>query len=193
MDLKKFNFIKNKYGLHASWAIWGKQGDKPKSNMDDINFFDNEEVLLKLKPNIVLVGLNFSIDGVVLKPFQNFHGSGGGAYKIRFALYDTSFWGAYMTDIIKDFPEKESSNVMSFLKNNPSLVDNNIISFEQELKDIGSVDPLLVCFGNDSYDILKKNLASKFKIIKVTHYSHYESKEKFREKMLKIIEENMSS
>ena len=72
-----------------------------------------------------------------MKPFQNFHGKVGGAYKIRYAVKDTPFWGAYMTDIIKDFPEKESNNIMTYLKDNPSMVADNIISFEQELEDIG--------------------------------------------------------
>ena len=31
MDLKKFNFIKNKYGLHASWAIWENKEINPKA------------------------------------------------------------------------------------------------------------------------------------------------------------------
>jgi hypothetical protein len=38
------------------------------------------------------------------------------------------------------------------------MVTDNIISFEQELEDIGSIDPLLICFGDDAYDILNKNL-----------------------------------
>ena len=112
MDKNTFELIKSKYGLHASWAIWGEEGNTPKSNMDDLSFFEDNQILSKLNPNIVLVGLNFSVSGVVLKPFQNFHGQGGGAFKIRYALKHTAFWGAYMTDIIKDFPEKESHNVM---------------------------------------------------------------------------------
>ena len=91
MDKKRYNFIKDKYSLHASWAIWAKQGEKPKSNMGDLSIFDNDNILSELKPNIVLVGLNLSVDGVVLKPFRNFHGSGGGAYKIRYALNGTPF------------------------------------------------------------------------------------------------------
>jgi len=76
-----------------------------------------------------------------------------------------------MTDIIKDFPEKESGKVKEDLKNNPSMVTDNIISFEQELEDIGSIDPLLICFGDDAYDILNKNLGGKYNIEKVTHCS----------------------
>ena len=35
MDLEKFNFIKEKYGHCASWAIWKEVGATPKSNMGD--------------------------------------------------------------------------------------------------------------------------------------------------------------
>ena len=187
MDQKRFNFVKEKYGLHASWAVWAKEGDTPKSNMGDLSIFENNKTLLELNPNIVLVGLNFSVSGVVQKPFQNFHGIGGGAYKIRYALVDTPFWGAYMTDIIKDFPEKESHNVVSYLRKNKSLVEKNIVSFEEELRDIGALNPTIIGFGNDSFNILKKNLGSKYNIIKAMHYSHYVSKEKYREHIKQVI------
>lgn len=95
-----------------------------------------------------------------------------------------------MTDIIKDFPEKEANNVMSYLRKYSSIVDKNIYSFEEELKDVGSIDPTIVGFGNDVFNIFKKNLGSKFNIIKAMHYSHYISKERYREHMLKVIDEN---
>ena len=149
--------------------------------MGDLSIFENDQILSELNPNIVLVGLNFSVAGVVQKPFQNFHGKGGGAYKIRYAVKDTPLWGAYMTDIIKDFPEKKSGNVMSYLKKNISVITENIITFEEELKDIGSINPFIVGFGNDAFEILKTNLGSKFNIIKAMHYSHFISKEKYRD------------
>ena len=189
MDKNTFELIKSKYGLHASWAIWGEEGNTPKSNMDDLSFFEEDQILSKLNPNIVLVGLNFSVSGVVLNPFQNFHGQGGGAFKIRYALKNTAFWGAYMTDIIKDFPEKESHNVMKYLRNNSDFIDKNIISFEEELKDIKADDPTILGFGNDSYDILQTNLGSKYNIIKAMHYSHYISKENYREHMIGVIDD----
>ena len=124
----RFELVKEKYGLHASWAVWPDIGDTPKSNTGDLSIFDDPDVVSILNPNIVLVGLNFSKSGVVTNSFQNFHGSGGGAYKIRYALQGTPLWGAYMTDIIKDFPEEESKNVMSYLNANPSVVPDNVLS-----------------------------------------------------------------
>lgn len=64
---------------------------KVTSNMDDLTIFDNENILLKLNPNIIFVGLNLSVSDVVINPFENFYGSGGGAFKIRYALKNTPF------------------------------------------------------------------------------------------------------
>ena len=40
IDQAKFEFIKEKYGHYASWAIWAEEGNKPKSNMGDLSIFD---------------------------------------------------------------------------------------------------------------------------------------------------------
>ena len=138
--------------------------------------------------------MNFSFPRVVKKAFSNFHSCNPRAqdYKIRYAVKDTPFWGAYMTDIIKDFPEKESNNVMKYLKATPSFEKEQISSFEQELKDIGSIDPLLICFGHAAYNILNKNLGEKYNIRKVTHYAHFISAPKLRDEFLKLSEETVN-
>ena len=91
-----------------------------------------------------------------------------------------------MTDIIKDFEEVVGSNVQKYLNANPDFEKKNIELFEQELKDIGSNNPILIAFGNVSYKILKKHFKNKYKIYKVTHYSSCISKEKLREEFLNI-------
>ena len=184
---KEFEFIKQKYGLHASWAVWGEQGLRAKDNMGDLSIFDDPKTLEILNPNIVLVGLNFSVSGAVNRPFENFHGKGGGAYKIRYALYKTKFWGAYMTDIVKSYVELEASKVISHLNKNPEFLKENIKSFKDELNDIGSINPILVAFGNEVHDILNKHFKDEFRIIKFTHYSHFQSKEVYRREVLAII------
>ncbi len=192
MDIsyEKFQNIKKKYGHMSSWAIWKewKPTEKPKSGMGDISFFDKPsmELLKTLKPNIVLVALNISRK--VDRPFSNFHPNHSTAqdYKTRYALQGTPLWGAYMTDIIKDFEEKGSKNLLSFLRKNPDFTKENISSFKQELRDIGALNPILIALGKDSYDILQKNLKDEFRILRVTHYSHFISKEKLREEVLAL-------
>ena len=165
----------------------GKQGEGSKSNMEDISFFENPTIttLNSLNPNIILVGLNISKH--IPKLFNNFHPNYSSAqdYKTRYALKNTMFWGAYMTDIIKDFEEKVAGNLMKYLSKNKKFEKENIINFEQELIDIGSNSPIIIAFGNDSYKILKRNF-TQYNIYKVSHYSAFINIDKFLEEFIKL-------
>ena len=182
---EKFGFIKKKYGRVASWAIWAHEDKEPTSNMGDLTVLDpeiNKNLLSELNPNVVLVALNFSED-VNHKPFENFHAGGKFQdYKTRYALRDSPYWGGYMTDIIKNQPEKNSDELVKYLKTHPDEVQSNVESFRQELRDIGVEKPKLVAFGNDVYYILKRNLP-EFEVVKIPHYAHFISKEKYREQV----------
>ena len=173
--------IKSEYGHRGSWAIWQKRDEtkKAKFGMEDISFFDNPESL-KLNPNIILCGLNISQK--IETPFSNFHPNHSTAhdYKIRYAVEDSIFVGAYMTDVIKDFEEICSGKVMSYLRKNPKFERENIDSFEEELKCIGATNPCIITFGNDCFKILNKHFKNKYKIFKVSHYSSCITKEELR-------------
>ncbi|SEA16719.1 hypothetical protein SAMN05660420_01452 [Desulfuromusa kysingii] len=185
VDRKKFELIKSKYGDCSSWAVWDEASDRPKSNVGNLEILDpdkNDQLLGLLNPNVVMVGLNIS--GPIRIPLGNFHSSSSSAqdYKIRYAFQDTPFWGAYMTDIIKDFEDKISGNVRSYLKKNPSFVSENIQIFHQELRDLEVKTPLIIAFGDLTYEILTDNLSSSHNIKKVTHCSYYTiGKEKYRD------------
>lgn len=186
-----FNDIKTKYGHFASWAVWASEGENPKSNVGDMSVFDlsvNPDLLEQLNPNIIMVGLNFSrtVDNV---DFANFHDKRSQAqdYKIRYAFKDTEFYGAYMTDIIKDFEEKISGKVLSYLESNKDFEIQNVKYFEKEITDLKCKDPLIIAFGEVSFQILKKHFDNKYKIKKVIHYSNYISKEKYREQVLQCL------
>lgn len=155
--------------------------------MGDVDFFDDID-LKTLNPNIVLVGLNVSGKGCLERPFSNFHPLHKTAndYKTRYALEGTEYWGAYMTDIIKDYEEVISSNVQKYLSANPEFEKQNVERFEQELKDIKCENPMIIAFGNMSYKILNKHLKKKYKIYKVPHYSSFITKEKLREKFMEL-------
>ncbi|NOT90992.1 hypothetical protein [Ferruginibacter sp.] len=176
--------ISNKYGEFASWAVWANEDVKPKSNIGDMSIFDldkNQKLLEMLKPDVVMVGLNFSRT-IERKAFVNFHDKRpqGQDYKIRYAFRDTEFYGAYMTDIIKDFEEKISGNVLMYLKDNKEFELKNVRLFEQEIKDLKCSDPLIISFGNITYDILNKHFGRKYRIKKVMHYSQQISKENYK-------------
>jgi hypothetical protein len=186
-----FEEIKEKYGHFASWAVWADEDEKPKSNIGDLSIFDlskNPNLLEILKPNIIMVGLNFSRPIENLK-FVNFHDSRpqGQDYKIRYAFRGTEFYGAYMTDIIKDFEEKISGNVLTYLKQNPDFEKKNIQFFEQEINDLRCEDPFIIAFGNITFDLLSKHLGHKYRIKKVMHYSHRINKEDYRKVVWKTL------
>lgn len=176
VTMDTYNKIKEKYGTLSSWALWKEPTDfRSKIGMEDISFFENpsEKTLELLNPNIILVGLNISEK--ILRTFGNFHPDKTSAqdFKTRFALQGSMFWGAYMTDIIKSYEEKISCNLMKYLTQNKEFEKENIKMFEQELLDIGSHNPILIAFGNDSYNILKRNLKDKYTLYKVPHYSAF--------------------
>lgn len=95
-----------------------------------------------------------------------------------------------MTDIIKDFEQKVSGELMKYLRDNKEFEKENIDTFEQELKDIGATKPIIIAFGTACYKILQRNFKEKYRIYKVTHYSAFIKKEKLRsefEELTKII------
>lgn len=56
---QKFIEIKKKYGHYASWAVWGKEGATPKSNMN-AEIFKDASIIKTLQTNYILVALNIS-------------------------------------------------------------------------------------------------------------------------------------
>ena len=180
--------IKKTYGHLASFAIWKKidKTQKVKFGVGDISHFD-ELTESDINRNIILVGLNLSGKGYINNPFQNFHSHNPYAhdFKIRFAIEDTIFSGAYMTDIIKDYEEVMSSNVKKYLRANPEIKQQNIDLFKKEIEHIGSINPIIIAFGNDCFEILSK-LKNEYTIFKVPHYSSRIKKEDLKDEFCKI-------
>jgi hypothetical protein len=184
----QFDEIKLKFGDCASWAIYADQGVNPKDNVGDISLLDPEKnpgLLEDLNPNYVLVGLNIS--GRIKRPLANFHSSDSMSqdYKIRDGIKDTPFWGAYMTDIIKDFEQKCSGKMMQYLRCNKEFESENIQLFLEEISILGAHKPKIIAFGKDAYSILKRNLPD-FDIYKVPHYSAYLRKGALRQSFIDL-------
>jgi len=197
IDISRYNKLKEKYGNTSSWTIWKEVGSTPKSNTADMSIFDDKNICNKLNDKYVFIALNGSSTHGKQEetPWKNFHSSYKYQhdYKLRYALVDTKFWGSYITDIIKEFPEVDSSKVETFLKNNPQVIEDNINIFENELNILSDKKPILIAIGNDSYDILKNYLNEKYIIIKIKHYSYYIGQEKYRKEVLSILNNNIYS
>ena len=187
----KFELIKEKYGHYASWAVWASSSERPKDNIGDLGIFEIDErdsLLRQLKPDVVLVGLYISRR--IQVPLGNFHDGRAHSmdYKLRYALMETSLWGAYMTDIIKDFEQKASGEVMAYLRSDNSFEKDNVEIFREELRDLGVGQPIVIALGGDAFKVLTRNLGKQYDVRKMPHYSKYISKEKYREEIRLIIE-----
>lgn len=187
---QEYQSISKEYGYVCSWAVWEKAGEKPKSNIANMHVFDldkNLNLLETLRTDVIMVALNFARHVAFEKPFMNFHDANPHAqdFKIRYAFEETAFYGAYMTDIIKDFPMLSSKDVLSHLKTNPNVVTTQLERFRKEMKFIGAEAPVVLAFGKDTFGILKNGLDAKeySSLIQLTHYSHHISKENYRKKI----------
>ena len=90
-----------------------------------------------------------------------------------------------MTDIIKDFEEKVSGNVLNYLKKNKDFEIQNVVLFEEEIKDLKCNDPLIIAFGNITYNILQKHFGERYRIKKIMHYSQQIGKENYKKSVWK--------
>jgi len=190
IDRETFDRIKEKHGPHASWAVWAEPDGRPKSNQGDLSVLDpdrNPDLLGMLRSDVVMLGLNLSREQPV--PFGNFHDAKpvGQDYKIRFAFTCTPFYGAYMTDIIKDLRMLKSGDVMRCLAAHPDVVAESAGRLPEEFDDLKSESPpTVIAFGGSAYLLAAKHLpANRYsRLMRVTHYSVYISQTAYRERVL---------
>jgi hypothetical protein len=184
---ERFNLVRRKHSGYASWAVWADAASTPKSNMADLSVFNlntNTDLLNLLNPDVVMVALNFSRPDGNTEPFGNFHDPSPWAhdFKIRYAFRDTPYYGAYMTDIVKNLVMLDSKDVVSYLRNHPKVLTENLEKFREELRDLGTRPPVIFAFGAKVYSVLKEHLRPEeySRLIKLIHYSHQISKENYK-------------
>ena len=201
LDKKTYKLMKKKYGGVGSWAVWCTQTDKgkPKSNMGNMDWTKDEDGLCSvLNPEFVFVGLNLSDShgkySDANTPWVNFHSGNphGNSFKLRFALKDTSFWGAYMTDLIKGVKETDSKKVVSKLKKDSALLERNLKEFEREISYLGG-KPVLIALGKAVYKFLKSlELEGKYVVKELPHYSSRINKEQYRAEFSKTLRKSIN-
>jgi hypothetical protein len=189
VDRETFDRIKEKHGLHASWAVWSEPGEKPKSNMGVFPVLDpdqNTALLGTLRSEVVMLGLNLSTGQP--SSLGNFHParSRGNDYKIRFAFTGTPYYGAYMTDIIKGVVCKKAGDLMHYLRAHPDVVADSVKCLLEEFDDLKSEPPTVIAFGDDTHQLAADHLpANRYsRLVRVTHFSDYRSQEHYRELVL---------
>ena len=192
---QNYKSLKEKFGSVSSWAIWNTNytASEPKLNNADLSVFNSPNLLDILNTGFVFVGLNVSgTHGDISKngpAWYNFHSGYArqNDYKLRYALQGTRYWGSYISDIIKHYPEVDSNNVRRYLNRHPEVVEENVEEFKQELALLGE-RPVLVALGTATYDILCKYLKPEYKVAKIKHYSYTIGKENYRDEVLKELD-----
>ena len=190
-----YDKLEQLYGDVSSWAIWKEPDKTPKSNTSDMSVFDDVDLLSKLNKDYVFVGLNASSthgerrDGKY-SSWLNFHSDYAYQqdYKLRYALLKTKYWGGYITDIIKKFPEVDSAKVKKYLKDNPNIVEANIKEFVKELSILSNTKPVLIAMGDYTYEILENYLGKEYKIVKIMHYAAQIGKEEYKKQVLDVLD-----
>lgn len=184
------NLLRLNQGVfHGSWAIW--KGDS-REDVGDYGYLnqipENKSLMKLLNPCVMMIALNPS--GSESRrpnsrdkkyPWRNFHSAQNNDYRICKVFKSTTYYGAYMTDLIKlplgpncgaaerrydDLPKETR-------RENAKLLEKEIMAIGVEnLKKI-------IVFGDSAYKVLKKMLSSELKhvqlenveIIKVWHYA----------------------
>jgi hypothetical protein len=136
-----------------------------------------------------MVGLNPSRP--ITEPFRNFHDLNPRAndFKLRHAFTGTDYWGAYMTDIIKDVVVVPSTDLRAHVKGQRAIIQGNVEAFLQELKDLNAVNATILALGSDAYQLITAWVppAAYRRLMRLTHYSRRVSKEDYRTTVLREV------
>ena len=176
--------LKNEFGKYGSWALWDKDGGIKKI-IEDKHFESS------IKPNIIFMGLNASYNLRKAGDWMNYHfikDKKGFSWekehcrKLAEVLSEpefSCFSGSYMTDVIKDNYNSNSSKV-----NNENASENRKL-LEREMNLLSSIS------GSDTFTIIcmgKKSLKETKKIVKdnvfeIYHYANWGDKNNKNQKI----------
>lgn len=196
--------LKKEFGKYGSWALWDNFGRFfPLLNKD--NFGD------LIKPNIVFLGLNASRE--LRNDWVNFHQEGM-VDRIKTWSQDHVKWfvdvimedefsffqGAYMTDIIKDHFDSESSIIGNKTKSDKSIISKNLELFRKELNLLSKISGeekfKIICIGGKVFNTLNSisefYSSGNYQIFQIWHYAAYQLgregvKERIRQDLREII------
>ena len=200
LDNEAFRRLKESHGGYGSWALWKEPDDgKPRNGIGDLTVLDpqqNSTLLSQIHCRYVAVGLNIS-GTLTNEPFSNFHSQSGNNrdFIIRYCFHGTPAWGCYMTDLLKDFPEKDSSKVVRYFREHPKHVLAHTEVFKKEVEDIKEsfgvdFEPVFLCFGAAVSDTVRSYIkqTGKGEMVRLRHYSDYKfNKERHREEFLQAM------
>ncbi len=169
--------LKKKYGNYASWALWNENDEK------DTNII--EENIGMLNSRFVGIALNIS------KPVSNWSNFRGGTHdrKLKLAFNKGRIKGFYLTDLLKNVVEVNSTTIEKKIKNQEIQLDPHISFFIEEMKDIKVTDETeFLIFGNQAYKLFDNHLKRSFPNNKITHLRHYSARGTDKEWITKTLD-----
>jgi hypothetical protein len=194
---KKGKLVEDVYGKPIDFASWGNWKERT-SNLE----FSNE-LLQGLQPNIVFCALNVSTD-VEPGNWNNFHKKDDtGNSNLRDSIIGTRLRGAYLTDLIKFYPETDSREVENHFKNKNGELECHAGWFVKEMiqlkeffwKDNSKLPLIIIVMGEaakelfNTAEIENKLRKEKFDDVKVYFVRHYsqDCKKELPEKIREIV------
>ncbi len=193
---EQYDTLSKQYGSTSSWTIWATPNNdlwKTKSNISDVSFFQNQDIIEYLSPDYIFVGQNpadHTDSDKYTELWKNFHSGDtkrSQDYKLRYALKDTKYWGCFITDIYPSVIETDSNCAMR--KTNKVMTTESIERLLQARTILGG-HAVIVAIGGKAYQILKKELREKNVCLKkITHYSYRINIDKYRQSVLTDLSE----
>ena len=189
---EQYDTLSKQYGSTSSWTIWARPNNdlwKTKSNISDVSFFQNQDIIDYLSPDYIFVGQNpadHTDSDKYTELWKNFHSGDtkrSQDYKLRYALKDTKYWGCFITDIYPEIIETDSNCAMR--KANKDMTSESKERLLQARNILGG-HAIIVAIGDKTYQILKEALSGEnVRLKKITHYSHHINIDKYRQSVLK--------
>jgi len=188
--------LKTEFGMHgSSWALWDESG-----KIEPI--IKTEEISSLIKPNIIFLGLNASI--LVQDAWAGFHQEcrvkdsfkTQKVKRLADLLQENEFkvfYGAYMTDIIKDQYAHDSDVVSKKFTEDESSIKRNLDLFNRELDFLAKISNsnkfTVICMGNNVCEIIELAVNKGFlnqdtvALHKITHYAWRAPIEAYKERV----------
>lgn len=165
-------FLSGPVSKWASWAIWG---DK----VDDLSVFDIAgRPWERLRSDVLILGGNTGLVGDgEMKRCGNFHTAGHSPDgKLRNSLRGTPLEGAFLSDVVKDYPTKDSGPLKRDIKNGAFDIRAHVVDpLLDELELLGSPDEVIVLLlGKEtvnvwdavmSHDAVPQSLLSRLTVV----------------------------
>ncbi len=176
IDKATYEKMMAKWGAVSSWAVWCPRLKNATSNVGNMDWTSNPNLLEMLNTPFVFVGLNCGGDGTstdpTIVPWRNFHSGSGRAkdYKLRHAFSGTPYWGSYITDFFKGLPTSNSHDLRRRIKQEPWRIADAVRTLEEEIAALGG-NKVLVGIGKVAYAYLVEHFGNRYKVVRIRHYS----------------------